>query len=222
MKQTGLAGDFLSEHASEGESAHQAGQAKPSSASQESEKAQKRANLVLAALFLAGMGCVYMLSLHDDITKAEPIEKAREAVIDTAVKQFAQGPPPGATSNARESQTPGPVELAREMIMGTAQRQIPLDNLKTNPFVLVPNKPVAVKSEPAKPIGITPGATAVQKAEALKLQSIVVANNRSLAIISDRLVTVGQEVGGWRVHEIGNGQVILKWRDLTYVLRVKQ
>jgi len=222
MKQTGLAGDFLSEQTAQGESPQPAAQVKPSSASKESDKAQKRANLVLAGLFLAGMACVYMLSLHDEVTEAEPIEEARAAIVDQAVKQFDQAPPPG-TGGVRGDQDLSPIERARDMIAGTARRQVPLDNLKANPFVLVPNKPLAVKAKPSdKPKGITPGASAVQKAEALDLQSIVVSNNRSMAIISDRLVTVGQEVAGWRVEEIANGRVVLKFKDLAYVLRLKQ
>jgi len=229
MKQAGLAGEFLAENettaSSEAQQTHQAvGTANAPSSTEESANAQKRANIVLAVLFMAGMALVYFMSMHDQTTKADPLEMASETIVNHAVKQFQDNPGSvtGDTPDADERNT-SPVELAREMITGTAKRQIPLKELKSNPFVLAPGKRTKPKKpKETKPVGLTPGATAVQRAEALQLQSIVTANNRSLAIISDRLLTVGQEIAGWRVHGIGNGQVILKRGDLTYVLRVKQ
>ena len=229
MKETGLAGEFLAENEentapTETQQTHQAADAAngPSSA-EESANSQKRANLVLAVLFLAGMALVYFMSMHDETTKAGPLEMASETIVNAAVQQF-QTDAGSVTGDTPDTDEPNmnPVELAHEMITGTAKRQVPLKELKDNPFVLVPGKRTKPRPTKTKPVGLTPGATAVQRAEALRLQSIVIANDRSLAIISDRLLTVGQEIAGWRVQEIGNGQVILKRKDLTYVLRVKQ
>jgi len=229
MRQAGLAGEFLAENEtaapSEAQQTHQAiGTANTPSSTEESANAQKRANIVLAVLFLAGMALVYFMSMHDQTTKAGSLEMASETIVNHAVKQF-QGEPLSVTGDTPDADEPNtsPVELAREMITGTAKRQVPLKELKSNPFVLIPHKRAEPERiEATKPVGLTPGVTALQKAEALQLQSIVTANDRSLAIISDRLLTVGQEIAGWRVHEIGNGQVILKRGDLTYLLRVKQ
>ncbi len=229
MRQAGLAGDFLAESEPTApveaqQTNHSESPAGGSSSAEESANAQKRANIVLAVLFLAGMGLVYFMSMHDETTKADPMEVARETIVDHAVKQF-QTDPGSMTGDSSNADKPdeNPVELAREMITGTAKRQVPLKELKDNPFVLARGKRTEPKTpKKAKPVGLTPGATAVQQAEALRLQSIVRANDRSLAIISDRLLTVGQEIAGWRVQEIGIGQVILKQGDLTYVLRIKQ
>ena len=229
MKQAGLAGEFLAENENtapaEAQQTHQAVEtADGPSSVKESANAQKRANLVLAVLFMAGMALVYFMAMHDETTKAGPLEVASETMVNDAVQQF-QTNPGGVTGDTQDTDEPdmSPVELAREMITGTAKRQVPLKELKNNPFVLIPSK----RAEPeqpkeTKPVGLTPGVTALQRAEALQLQSIVIADDRSLAIISDRLLTVGQEIAGWRVQEIGNGQVILKRGDLTYILRVKQ
>ena len=229
MKQAGLAGDFLAENEtttpSEAQQTHQAvGTANAPSSTEESANAQKRANIVLAVLFMAGMALVYFMSMHDEKTKAGPLEIASETIVNHAVKQF-QDEPLSVTANTPKADEPdtSPVELAREMITGTVKRQVPLKELKSNPFVLIPHKRAKPKQiEETKPVGLTPGVTALQKAEALQLQSIVIANDRSLAIISDRLLTVGQEIAGWHVQEIGNGQVILKRGNLTYLLTVKQ
>lgn len=230
MKQAGLAGEFLADNepTAPAEQQQQTLQAigvpnGPSSA-EESASAQKRANLVLAVLFMAGMGLVYFMAMRDGETAADPMQAASETIVDHAVKQF-QGDPAGVTGQpvSDDQSDASPVELAREMITGTSKRQVPLKDLKSNPFVLIPKKRTGPKRvESAGPSGPTPGMAALKKAATLRLQSIVVANDRSLAIISDRLLTVGQEVAGWRVHEIGNGQVILKRGDLSYTLRVKQ
>ncbi|MDP6634517.1 MAG: hypothetical protein QGG42_06445 [Phycisphaerae bacterium] len=229
MKQAGLAGEFLADNetaapAETQQTLQAIGVSNGPSSADESASAQKRANVVLAVLFLAGMAVVYFMSMESETTQANPLEAASETIVDAAVQQFQTNPgaitgPPPDTEQADKS----PVELAREMITGTPERQIPLKELKNNPFLLVADKRArAIKPEATKPVGITPRVTALQRAEALQLQSIVEANDRSLAIISDRLLTVGQEIAGWRVHEIGDGQVVLKRKNLSYVLRVKQ
>jgi len=230
MRQAGLVGEFLAENESnapdETQQTHQAaGDTGAPSSAEESANAQKRANIVLAVLFLAGMALVYFMSMNNETIKADPLETASETIVNHAVKQFQSngGGVTGIDTTDTDKFNTSPVELAREMITGTAERQVPLKELKSNPFVLAPGKRTEPeKPKETKPTGLTPAATAVQKAEALQLQSIVIANDRSLAIVSDRLLTVGQKISGWRVHEIGNGRVLLKQGDLTYVLRVKQ
>jgi len=227
MKQAGLAGEFLAENEP---TAPAEGQPTPAAApvptgpssAETTANAQKRANIVLAVLFLAGMALVYFMSTHDKTTQADPMAAASETIVDHAVKQFRTSPA-SITGDGGDAPEVSPVELAREMISGTSKRQVPLKELKSNPFVLVP----ARQSQPEKPketvpAGPTPDATAVQRAETLQLQSIVITNERALAIISDRLLTVGQEVAGWSVDKIGDGQVILRRGDLTYVLKEKR
>jgi len=230
MKQTGLSGEFLADNEpaaplEETQPSIQAiGVSDSASSAQESANAQKRANVVLAVLFLAGMAVVYFMSMQTSASAEDPLEAARETIVNDAVKQF-QINPAAISADPGQAAAPekSPVELAREMMTGAPDRQIPLKQLKNNPFVLRPDKK-AKREEPkvTKKPGITPRVSALQKAESLQLQSIVIANNRSLAIISDRLLTIGQEIAGWKVHEIGNGQVTLKRGDLSYVLRVKQ
>ncbi|MCP4375698.1 MAG: hypothetical protein GY794_05925 [bacterium] len=225
VRQTGLDGDFLSENESNTPAKAQQtrpaiGAANGTSSAEESAMAQKRANLVLAILFLAGMAIVYFMSMHNDITEADPLGVANETIVNSAVQQFQADA--AKTENAADDGNMNPTEIAREMMTGTSKRQVPLDDLKDNPFVLVPASQSEHDPEETTPVGRSTGVTALQRAEALRLQSIVSTNNRSLAIISDRLVTVGQEIAGWKVEKIGNGQVILKRKDLTYVLRVKQ
>ncbi len=228
MKQTGLAGEFLADNEPvappETQQTLQAiGVSSGATSAQESANAQKRANVVLAVLFLAGMAVVYFMSMKTEAAKEDPLAAAREAIVNDAVKQFQINPVTIANDPQKPDQPEkSPVELAREMMTGAPERQVPLKQLKNNPFVLRADKQSKrVKLSAPKSVGITPGVTALQKAEALELQSIVTANDRSLAIISDRLVSVGQDIAGWRVHEIGNGQVTLKRKHLSYVLRVK-
>ena len=230
VKQAGLAGEFLADNENtappEAQNTIKAiGVPSGASAADDSAKAQKRANVVLAILFLAGMGVVYFMSMHDKKVEANPLEIASETIVNSAVLQFQANPnsvtgdPPENTNQADRN----PVELAREMITGISKRQVPLKELKNNPFMLIRQKRAKpTKAKPTRKSGSTPGLDALRKAETLQLQSIVVANDRPLAIISERLLTVGQEIKGWKVHKIGSGQVILKCYDLSYVLRVKQ
>ena len=92
MKQAGLAGEFLAENESaappESQEAIQAIGLTSSSIADESAKAQKRANLVLAVLFMAGMGVVYFMSMHNEPVKANASDITSKTIVDHAVEQF--------------------------------------------------------------------------------------------------------------------------------------
>ena len=228
MNQAGLAGEFLAEteHQSPEEQpqAVQAiGVSSSQSAEEESAAAQKRANCVLAVLFLAGMGVVYFMSMQKDPDKVNPLEQASETIVNAAVLQFKTDPGAltGKKPGAKKPEI-SPAKLAREMITGTSERQVPLEDLKNNPFVLDRNSNAPKDPAVDKPVGPAPRESALQRAQALQLQSIVISDDRSLAIISDRLLGVGQEIAGWKVQEIGKGQVTLQRRDQKYILRVKR
>ncbi|MBT3199157.1 MAG: hypothetical protein HN350_04495 [Phycisphaerales bacterium] len=229
MNQAGLTGEFLADNEPaaqpETQETHQAiGITSTGSPVEDSASAQKRANLVLAVLFLAGMGVVYFMSIQGKEAPPDPMQQVSETIVDAAVLHFQAKSPTVKNADAKNTKPElSPVELAREMLTGTAKRQVPLKELKNNPFLLVPEqKDETEPVETVKTRGPTPGAEAIQKAEALKLQSIVIAKDRQLAIISDKLITVGQEIAGWTVAEIGNDQVQLKRKNLSFVLRLKK
>jgi len=108
------------------------------------------------------------------------------------------------------------------------QRQIPLDELHCNPFVF---KPLA-RQLPRPPTGQgdnppdgtddqeTALAEALEAAGQLRLQAVIKGSNYRKAIISDFLLAEGEQINGWTISKILSGEVVLTWRDHTYVLKM--
>jgi hypothetical protein len=220
MNQAGLSGEFLAENESaappESQDSIQAIGLTRSSNEDESAKAEKRANLVLAVLFMAGMGVVYFMSMHNEPATANPLDVTSKTIVEHAVAEFQVKP---VVNPDIDQVNMTPAEIALEMTTGIAKRQVPLDELKDNPFMLARKKRL---SKPLEIVRKTPGITALQRAKELKLEGTLLVNGVFQAIISDQPLSVGQEISGWRVHEISDGQVTLKYRTLTHVLRKKR
>ena len=60
----------------------------------------------------------------------------------------------------------------------------------------------------------------LMKLKTLQLQSVMRGRNGGTAIISDNLLTVGQEIEGFTVEKIQAKSVILIWRDKKFVLEM--
>ena len=226
VNQIGLTGEFRPYDFARGnslspEGAQQAGEAQadethPLEMLVHEGQSARAANLVLAGLFIAGMACVYLLSLHDGPARATAQQQAAELQVDSALKRL-QKPAKGSAKPEATAQ-----EMINDLFERVCDRQVPLSNLRGNPFAFVPQAaaPVLVKDD--KTNRMNPATAALQRAEALRLQSIVVAENGTAAVISDNLLTVGQKVAGWTVAAIRGRCVVLKWKKLTYVLKMRE
>jgi len=179
-----------------------------------------RANMVLAGLLLAGMGCVYLLSLRDGPAVADARQQAIELQIDSALQQFDGSPGRLGAPPARKA---GTLDMIENLYARMSDRQVPVKHLRGNPFVFVPPN---VPSGPQAPLARdNPVVAAIRRARNMKLQSVMLAEPGAAAVISDRILTVGQQIEGWIVSDIGSRQVVLTYsrnKDLTYVLKLSE
>lgn len=182
------------------------------------KRSAPRANMVLAGLFLGGMGCVYLLSLRDGPAAADAKQRAIELQVDSALQQL--GSSPGRLGALSAGKT-GALDTIEDLYARMSDRQVPVERLRGNPFVFVP------PDVPARPQDHVPRAdpvaAAIRRAKDMKLQSVMVAEPGAAAVISDRILTVGQQIEGWIVSDIDSRRVVLTYsgnKDLTYVLKL--
>ena len=173
-------------------------------------------NLVLAGLFVAGIACLYLLSLRTGPQKVSAEEQTVEARVDAALQVLGV---PDATRHQRETSA-----IVDTFYYEAAQRQVPLERIRTNPFRYHPAADEADtstgNSEAEAPAEHEDVRQAVEAARKLQLQSVLSGAGKPSAMISNNLITEGQVISGWTVAEIQSRQVILTWRDRQFILQM--
>ena len=181
--------------------------------------ALKQGNLLLVALVLAGLGGVYLLSLRGGPAAASAQQVEDEMKVDAALTGLKYAPAGGLSS--QKSQT-----IVEMFYHEARQKQVPASSLVTNPFVFkIPGQSAATSLSPDsdQPVRVEPdmsGPSALAAVKGLKLQSVLMGSSDRdhLAMVSNNLLAVGQEINGWTVKKIESQRVTLTWRDQQYVL----
>lgn len=184
-----------------------------------------RANVMLAVLFIGGTAAVYGVVLRKRPAEAMAQDSAAEARVDTALLRIAQSPTPATPAAGRMTR-----ELLRSFYTEISSRQIPLSDLKKDPFVFVPPRSAGTVSLTQE----IPAADnqrqddqrdtfeqAQGRFALLRLQSIMMGRGGGSAIISSNLVTVGQKIDGFTVQSITPKTVVLAWQDKTFTLKMQ-
>lgn len=181
--------------------------------------ALKQGNLLLVALMLAGLAGVYLLSLRGGPATASAEQVEDEMRVDAALVSLKHMPTGGLGS--QKSQTI--VEMFHHQ---ARQKQVPAGELVSNPFVYkLPGVEQTSSPEPDQKIRVEAdlsGPAALAAVKQLKLQSVLMGSRPSenLAMISNNLLAVGQDIGGWTVRKIESNRVSLSWREQEYVLEM--
>lgn len=184
-----------------------------------------RTNIVLVVLFVAGVATVYALSLHKGPAEASAREKLMESTVDSAILRLKQTPAPGP---GRLPDAVATRDLLRNFAGQIIRWQVPLSKLPKNPFVFVRPTPavaqvVEVPPEPARPEKTPEQITyeqAMIRLKQLHLQSVMMGSEAGVAIISNNLLTVGQQIDGFTVKRIDRQAVVLTWQGQEFVLKM--
>lgn len=180
-------------------------------------------NLFLAGLFASGLICVYVLSLRTGPARASTEEIQVAQKVDMALLQLRGRPSPGA---GRE----GAADVADVFYYEARHRQIAAKELPTNPFVFKPPQERALESQaasqprprPQEDKETTELSEAMAAVKTLTLQSVMSGARGATAMISNNVLTEGQSIHGWTVVEIRPQQVVLRWKQQTYVVRISE
>lgn len=181
----------------------------------------KRSNVILAVLFVAGIVSVYGLKMYHGPAKAQASasQQAMELQVDNALKRFAP------SSKAGQAPAQKAKELLSDVYEQALSKQIPLAALKDNPFEFKPPVLPASNSEQEgqeTPKTLNQGQLVLARAQNMQLQSVILAGERSAAVISGNLVMQGQKYQEWTVSEIHRKQVVLQWKNKTFRLKMQE
>jgi len=177
----------------------------------------QRSTVMLSVMFLGGIAWVLFVSRQLDPAGQLPGEDVRKSLVSAGLvdmERLATAP-----KNYRDR-----TETMKRVIYYQARhRQIPLEDLKENPFMLLPlqknTSPPEPETQPAVVEEPPPEPEPAPKIDDLRVQSIVVGEN-SCAMISGHLVTEGQCLRGWAVADIKEDRVVLQWKDQRRVLKM--
>lgn len=169
-------------------------------------------NLGLLVMFAAGIGAIYLLSLRTGPAAASAESKSAEVQVDDALTRLSKGDP----HNLKAS------TVVSTFYLQARQRQIPLDELRQNPFVfrMPAQAPITPGTGPEQPV-VEPQPdemAALDEVRHLRLQSVMQGSSGATAMISNNLLTEGQKIRAWTVKKIGSDQVLLTFQNHEHVL----
>lgn len=183
-----------------------------------------RDNILLLLLFVGGVGGVFVLSLHKYPPLVNQDQKKVEAQVDAAILRLNAADP--SVMAGQRSQ-----KLLEEFYKQSNATQIPLADLKKNPYIFAPARPAGLVTAAG---GDKPADDPAQKAREqslekaneafrqMRLQSVMMGRGEATAIISNNLLTVGQPFQGFTVKSITARSVVLTWHEREFVLSMPQ
>lgn len=177
-------------------------------------------NLLIAAVFAASLLGLYIYSVSQGPQKASAQEQLVEAQVNSAIltiRAISQAGPMGRSAN----------KVVEAFYYEARQRQVPIEKLSGNPFVFIPPEPtepkvVEVEIPQEANLQEKELSDALAEVKNLKLQSVMLGSSNAIAMISNNLLSVGQEINGWTVVSIAPRKVVLSWKDHKHVLDLKQ
>jgi hypothetical protein len=183
------------------------------------KKPINRSALTLFAIIAIGSAATYFMHLRtgpQNARAADPTMVTAEATINDFMK--------GGNSN---------ILLLRRLLEGTAKiveqfrdytnvAQVPLSELKANPFQSAIAKPAPVDDSEAtaRKLREEEHARVVKAVQGLQLQTIVVRANKKACMISNTLVEEGETIGDFTVEKISSGSVVVKSAGYKFELRM--
>jgi hypothetical protein len=177
-------------------------------------------NWLLAALFAAGIVCLYAMSLMRGPLPASARQTEVQSSVDDALAKLSGAP--GLTADKTTA------AIVETFYCEAKHRQIPASSLRGNPFVFqilateAPATRPATEAKAAPPAETTRESEAMSAASGLRLQSVLMGARQNAALISDNLLTEGQVILGWTVTQILPREVHLTWKDKTRVLKMRE
>ncbi len=184
-----------------------------------------RSNIFLVVLFVGAAAAVYGLSLRKGPTEASAEQKTIECRVDSAILRIANAAPTDVKTPSSGQVTGRILKTFYDQI---AKRQIPLRDLKKNPFVLVRTKRkiISVVRKPSKAKVVKKSPQEISREEALAalktlhLQSVMMGRNGGTALISNNLFTVGQTIEGFKIKSINSKLVVLVRDGIEFTLEM--
>ena len=181
-----------------------------------------RGSLVLLGIYATGFAALYLLGHSGGPKAAKGEQNVIYAKVDAALNLM------GAQPNAGElNQQTNAKAIVNDFYTAAKQRQVDRNRLSRNPFVFkekVPETAPVVVPKEVEPKDTVPAElkAAMEAVKTLRLQSVMIGKGKcpAAALVSNNLVTTGQNIKGWTVSQIAPQEVELTWKDQKYVLEL--
>jgi hypothetical protein len=179
----------------------------------------KEGNTPLVVMFAVALVGVYLLSLRQGPATASAQEQADDGQVQLALAAWQ------ARTEAAKKAGGSARDLVNTFYYETKQRQIPLDRLAGNPFefrtpAATPLLPLAETHEAQPATQDSSHVDALSAVKELRLQSVLAGPHGATAMISNNILTEGQDICGWTIIKIEPESVTLKWNDQTVELKM--
>lgn len=179
-------------------------------------------NLLLIVLFLLALAGLYLLSRwRGGPEKASAEVRNAELQVDNALARL--------SIDGKKSKSVSVKSIVDAFYCQAHKRQIPLEEMKGNPFTFVPVRAkVKVAPKTAAPQAHQQVraerelAEAMEAVKSLKLSTVMISPTQKVAIISNNLLSVGQKISGWTVAGIEPGRVVMRFRKHEYELKMPE
>ncbi len=178
-----------------------------------------RGSLVLLGVYATGFAALYVLGHSGGPKAAKGEQNLVYAKVDAALNLMEAQPGAGELNKRTDAKA-----IVEEFYTAARQRQVDRGRLARNPFVFKDKAPEAAPVVVPKEVDPKDSVPAELKAamaavKTLKLQSVLVGKCPA-ALVSNNLVTNGQNIKGWTVTRISPREVELTWKDQKHVLEL--
>lgn len=189
----------------------------------EEKPAGNRSNLVLVGVVLIGAAIAYFMFFKQSPTSAEATPAdAEKQDARQAITEFLGG---GSKNIAQMEQLLKDTEQVVDRFSAyPSATQIPLDDLKTNPFRVDAEKPAGTATESAlaaQKRREEERKLATETVSKLQLQSVI-SGTRAACMINNAMYTVGQQIEGCLIEEINSDSVIVRCGSFRFALKMQQ
>lgn len=177
-----------------------------------------RTNLLLAGLFAAGIGALYLLSLRGGPRQAS----AHDVAVEQEVTEFIER----ASTPEGQEQASQTRRIVEEFYNYAARVQVPLRELRANPFAFrapaAPDGPERQTEDAAEAQRRQQVEAARRELATLRLQSILMGSGGGTAIVNNTFVRAGERIGSFTVTAVDARTVTLEAQGETFTLEMAQ
>lgn len=183
--------------------------------------------LLLVVLLIAG-GSIYLMRLSQTEASTNGASKEVEARIEQAIAKLmnkdAMAENDSLSRKNIDSLFERPEHMMDVLNADPSRKQVPLEFVQKNPFMLPSSKAVAAEvSEGPAPVRTNEISRRIEKElKELKLQSVMNGGRTPVALINNQLVQPGQTLGSFTVKAITGMTVELAIEDKVFKLNMEE
>ncbi len=188
----------------------------------ESKPAANRGSLVLFGLVLAGVGLTYLMFLRTGPKAADAAALQQNQQASQTISTFLNDG--NANIKLMESMLKNTKKVVEQFLNYPNMTQVPLSDLKTNPFRFAPQKAAGeTESEAITRKRREEERLATLKAvQGLQLQSVMHGEARKACMINNTLVQEGQAIEGFTIEKINPQGIIVKSGVYRFELKMQK